>query len=173
MEILRTEKEFLQVVKNLTYKDIKKGSVKITVYTTPKNNSVKYDVDANFTLKSEDSKAEYDEKDYIYLYIEGAKVGGYGYDRWSTALSNGLNIFKQFYKIKTTLKYKKNDYGYKEFYTQKGERVYGLSLDKYISYGIGESSVLYAVKKGFSNVKLTNFYNGKFESQYTFEIIGR
>lgn len=168
MEILKTEKEIIKKFKNLTYKDIKYGHINITLYS--KGGQIYYGkVNANFTLTSEDTNKPYNESDYIFVdYI--VKIGGWGYDKHSTALSEGLNLFKNIYKKKTTLKLKGENY--KEYYTKKGERVYGLSKNNYIDYGIGASSVLYAVKKGFSNLKLISQYYGLNEDNFEFEVKG-
>lgn len=169
MEILNNEKDLQKALKGLTNKDIKSGDIKITIYNG-NGSSVKYDVRINIEKKSDSNV--YDENNYIYYYKEDARIGGGGYDRWSTALSNGLNLCKNIYKIKTTLK-KKATYGnYKEYYTKNGSRVYGLYKDGSISYGIGCDAVLYAVKNGFSNLKLKKAYYGKNEDSFTFEIKG-
>lgn len=161
MKILTTEKEIIKRFKDLTYKDIKNGSIKITLYS--KGGQTYYgQVYANFNLAN-------NENIHINHLI---KVGGWGYDRHSTALSNGLNLFKTIYKKKTTLKYKNNCYGYKEYYTKDNKRVYGLYKDNSISYGIGANSVLYAVKEGFSNLKITSEYYGLNEDNFRFEIKG-
>lgn len=166
MEILNSKKELEKALKGIGAKDITDGHITITIYTKPNASSVLYDVNASLYLK--------DREDGIYYYKEGDRIGGGGYDRWSTALSEGLNLFKNIYKIKTTLKKKTvNELtGFKEFYTRKGRRVYGLYENKAISYGIGVASVLDCVKNGFSNLKLTNAYYGKNEDRFTFEIKG-
>lgn len=164
MEILNNKKDLKKELEGITNKDIKSGSITITIYTKPSASSVLYDVNASIYLKN---------KEYgIYYYKEADRIGGGGYDRWSTALSEGLNLFKNIYKIKTTLKKKTvNEVtGFKEFYTRKGRRVYGLYENGAISYGIGTSSVLDCVKEGFSNLKLTSAYYGKNEDRFTFEI---
>lgn len=165
MEILNNKKDLEQALKGITNKDIKGGSITVTIYTG-KGTSVLYDTSANIYLKDSDEG--------IYYYKEAGRIGGGGYDRWSTALSEGLNNFKSIYKIKTTLKKKVvNELtGFKEFYTKKGRRVYGLYENGSISYGIGVSSVLDCVKNGFSNLKLTSAYYGKNEDRFTFEIKG-
>ena len=168
MEILRSERELEKALKGLTSKDIKKGYIDVTIYTTPTSNAVNYDVRINIEKKNDGT---YNEENYIYYYKEKSRVGGGGYDRWSTALSNALNLCKTIYKRKTTLKVKGDTY--KEFYTKDGRRVYGLYKDNSISYGIGVDAVLYAVYKGFSNVKCIKKYNGRFEDCYKFEIVGR
>ena len=171
MEILTTEKEITRRFKNLTYKDIKNGNINITIYASKTGGTIYGKVNANFTLTSEDTDKTYSGSNYIYVdYI--VKVGGYGYDRHSTALSNGLNLFKNIYKKKTTLKYKADYCSLKEYYTKDNKRVYGLSKDNSISYGIGTSAVLYAVKEGFSNLKLTSQYYGLNEDSFKFEIKG-
>lgn len=164
MEILNNKKELHDAIKDLDSKNIKSGSITVTIYTKPSASSVLYDVSASIYTKESDEG--------IYYYNEGARIGGGGYDRWSTALSEGLNLFKNIYKIKTTLKKKTVNSltGFKEFYTKKDRRVYGLYENGSISYGIGVSSVLDAVKEGFSNVKLTSAYYGKNEDRFTFEI---
>ena len=164
MEILNNNKELHEALKNLNYKNIKGGSITVTIYTKPSGSSVLYDVNASIYLKESDEG--------IYYYKEGSRIGGGGYDRWSTALSEGLNLFKNIYKIKTTLKKKTVNSltGFKEFYTKKDRRVYGLYMDGGISYGIGTSSVLDCVKNGFSNLKLTSAYYGKNEDRFTFEV---
>ncbi len=163
MEILETKKDLEKALKNITYKDIKSGSIRMVIYTKPSASSVFYDINASIYLKNDES---------IYYSKEGNKIGGYGYDRWSTALSEGLNLFKKLYKIKTTLKKKTVNKmtGFKEFYTRKDRRVYGLYEDGSISYGIGVSSVLEAVKEGFTNIKQTSGYSGKYEDGYNFII---
>ena len=164
MEILNNKKDLQNELEGISAKDIKSGSITIIIYTKPNASSVLYDVNASFYLK--------DREDGIYYYKEGNRIGGGGYDRWSTALSEGLNLFKNVYKIKTTLKKKTvNELtGFKEFYTRKNKRVYGLYENKSISYGIGVSSVLDCVKEGFSNVKLTRANYGKYEDMFTFEV---
>ena len=163
MEILNNKKDLLNALKELNYKNIKNGFITVTIYTKSSGSSVLYDVHANIYTKESDEG--------IYYYNEGSRIGGYGYDRWSTALSEGLNLFKNIYKIKTTLKKKTVNRltGFKEFYTKKDRRVYGLYENGSISYGIGVSSVLDAVKEGFSNLKLTSTYYGKNEDRFTFE----
>ena len=171
MEILTTEKEITRRFKNLTYKDIKKGNIDITIYASKTGSTTYGKVNASFTLTSEEADKPYNESDYIYVdYI--VKVGGCGYDRHSTVLSNGLNLFKNIYKKKTTLKYKVDYCSFKEYYTKDNERVYGLSKNNSISYGIGANAVLYAVKEGFSNLKLTSQYYGLNEDNFVFEIKG-
>lgn len=163
MEILNNKKDLQDALKGLNSKDIKSGSITVTIYTS-KGSSVLYDVNASiYTKNSEEG---------IYYYKEGARIGGGGYDRWSTALSEGLNMFKNIYKIKTTLKYKKVNQltGFGEYYTRKDRRVYGLYKDGSISYGIGVDAVLYAVGEGLSNLKLTSAYYGKNEDCFKFEI---
>lgn len=162
MEILENKNELEKALKNINYKDIKSGCIRITIYTKPNANSVFYDVSGSIYLKDSDEG--------IYYFKEANRIGGYGYDRWSTALSEGLNLFKKLYRIKTTLKKKTvNELtGFKEFYTRKDRRVYGLYEDGAISYGIGVNSVLSCVKEGFSNLKQTGGYCGKYEDQYTF-----
>lgn len=167
MEILKNEKDLQQALKGLTNKDIKGGSITVTIYN--KGQFVGYDVNATIEKKTDGNT--YDQEAFIYYYKEGARVGGWGYDRWSTALSNGLNLFKNIWKIKTTLKKRKN-YGVKEYYTKSGARVYGLYEDASISYGIGTDAVLYAIKNGISNLKMTSAYYGKQEDRFTFEIKG-
>lgn len=164
MDILNNKKDLQDALKGLTSKDIKSGSITITIYTKPNGSSVLYDVNASIYTKNSD--------DGIYYYKEGARIGGGGYDRWSTALSEGLALFKSIYKIKTTLKYKKVNQltGFGEYYTRKDRRVYGLYKDGSISYGIGVDAVLYAVDEGLSNLKLTSAYYGKYEDRFTFEI---
>lgn len=164
MEILKNKKELQNALKGLTPKDIKSGSITITIYTKPNGNSVLYDVNASIYVKGQEEG--------IYYYKECDRIGGGGYDRWSTALSEGLNNFKNIYKIKTTLKKVTVNKltGFKEFYTRKGRRVYGLYKDGTISYGIGVSSVLDCIKEGFSNIKLTSAYYGKNEDRFSFEI---
>ena len=166
--ILEREKDLEKELKGLTYKDIKSGHIDVTIYTRPNASSVFYDVCVNIEKKHEER--QYDEKNYISFYKEGMRVGGWGYDRWSTALSNGLNLLKNIYKIKSTLK-RQGEY-YKEYYTKDGRRVYGLNKDGSISYGIGVDTVLNAVKYGFSNVKLTKAHYGKNEDFFSFEIKG-
>lgn len=165
MEILTTEKEIIKRFENLTYKDIKKGNIDITLYS--RGGQTYYGkVNASFTLTSGDTDKPYNENDYIYIdYL--VKVAGWGYDKHSTALSNGLNLFKTIYKKKTTLKLKD-----KEYYTKDNKRVYGLYKDNSISYGIGASSVLLAVKHGFSNLKLKSQYYGINEDNFKFEVKG-
>lgn len=166
MDILSNKKELQEVLKDLDNRSIKRGSITVTIYKKPGASSVLYDVNASIYTKDSDEG--------IYYYKEGARIGGGGYDRWSTALSEGLNLFKNIYKIKTTLKKKTvNELtGFKEFYTKSGRRVYGLYMDGGISYGIGTSSVLDCVKNGFSNLKLTDAYYGKNEDRFSFEIKG-
>lgn len=163
MEILNNKKDLEKVLKNLTSKDIKSGSITVTIYNS-KGSCVLYDVNASIYTKNNEEG--------IYYYKEGSRIGGGGYDRWSTALSEGLNMFKNIWKIKTTLKYKKVNQltGFGEYYTRKDRRVYGLYKDGSISYGIGVDAVLYAVKEGISNLKLNNAYYGKNEDRFTFEI---
>ena len=165
MEILNNEKDLQKELKGIDKKNIKGGSITVTIYTG-KGTSVLYDTDVSIYLKDRDEG--------IYYYKEKARIGGGGYDRWSTALSEALNTCKSIYKIKTTLKKKTvNELtGFKEFYTKKGRRVYGLYENGSISYGIGVSSVLDCVKEGFSNLKLTSAYYGKYEDRFTFEIKG-
>lgn len=164
MELLKTKKELTEALKNITYKDIKSGHITITIYTKPSASSVLYDVNGSIYLKDSDEG--------IYFFKEADRIGGYGYDRWSTALSEGLNNFKSIYRIKTTLRKKTVNKltGFKEFYTRKDRRVYGLYENGSISYGIGVSAVLDCVKEGFSNLKLTSAYYGKNEDRFTFEI---
>lgn len=168
MEILNNEKDLKKELKGLSAKDIKSGSITITIYNGS-GSSVKYDINAIIEKKTEGE--EYNPEAFIYYYKEGARVGGGGYDRWSTALSNGLNLFKNIWKIKTTLKRRKT-YNVKEYYTKDGRRVYGLYKDGSISYGIGTDGVLYAVKNGFSNLKLKSAHYGKKEDCFKFEIKG-
>lgn len=164
MEILKNKKELQNALKGLTPKDIKGGSITITIYTKPNGNSVLYDVNASIYVK--------EQEEGIYYYKEADRIGGGGYDRWSTALSEGLNNFKNIYKIKTTLKKVTVNKltSFKEFYTRKGRRVYGLYENGAISYGIGVNSVLDCIKEGFSNIKLTSAYYGKNEDRFSFEI---
>lgn len=166
MEILKNKKDLQNALKGLTPKNIESGSITITIYTKPNASSVLYDVNASIYVKGQEEG--------IYYYKEADRIGGGGYDRWSTALSEGLNNFKNLYKIKTTLKKKTVNKltGFKEFYTRKDRRVYGLYENGAISYGIGVSSVLECVKEGFSNIKLTSAYYGKNEDRFTFEIKG-
>lgn len=166
MEILKNEKDLQKALKGITAKDITGGSIHITIYTRPSASSVLYDVSASIYVKGQEEG--------IYYTKEGNRIGGYGYDRWSTALSNGLNLFKNIYKIKTTLKKKtvNSMTGFKEFYTKNDRRVYGLYEDGAISYGIGVSSVLDCIKEGFSNIKMTSSYSGKYEDGYSFKIKG-
>lgn len=166
--ILEREKDLQKELKGLTYKDIKDASINITIYTKPNASSVFYDVSINIEKKHDGE--QYDEKNYISFYKEGLRVGGWGYDRWSTALSNALNLLKNIYKIKSTLK-RQGKY-VKEYYTKDGRRVYGLYEDGSISYGIGTDAVLNAVKYGFSNVKLTKAHYGKYENFFSFKIKG-
>lgn len=166
--ILYTTKELEKELKGLSYKDIASGSIDITIYTRPNASSVLYDVRVNLTKKHDGY--EYNENNYISFYKEGLRVGGGGYDRWSTALSNGLNLLKNIYKIKSTLK--RQGEHYKEYYTKDGRRVYGLYKDGSISYGIGTDAVLYAVKMGLSNVKLKRAHYGKYEDFFSFDIKG-
>ena len=163
MEILNNKKDLEKALKGLTSKDIKSGSITVTIYKG-KSAGVLYDVGANIYTHDSDHG--------IYYYKEGSRIGGGGYDRWSTALSEGLNLFKNIWKIKTTLKYKKvNEFtGFGEYYTRKDRRVYGLYKDGSISYGIGVDAVLYAVCEGLSNLKLTNAYYGKNEDRFSFEV---
>ena len=93
MEILNNAKDLKKALKGITNKDIKGGSITVTIYTG-KGTSVLYDTNASIYLKDSDEG--------IYYYKEGGRIGGGGYDRWSTALSEGLNNFKSIYKIKTT-----------------------------------------------------------------------
>lgn len=167
--IINNVKELKKELNGLTYKDIKHGTIDITIYTRPNATSVLYDVSINIEKKHNDET--YNENNYISFYKEGSRIGGYGYDRWSTALSEGLNLLKNIYKIKTTLKRKGENY--KEYYTKDGHRVYGLYKDASISYGIGTDSVLNAVKMGLSNVKLKKAHYGKYEDCFRFEIKGR
>ena len=166
--ILEREKDLEKELKGLTYKDIKDASINITIYTKPNASSVFYDVSINIEKKHDGE--QYDENNYISFYKEGMRVGGWGYDRWSTTLSNGLNLLKNIYKIKSTLK-KQGEHA-REYYTKDGRRVYGLYEDGSISYGIGTNSVLNAVKYGFSNVKLTKAHYGKNEDFFSFKIKG-
>lgn len=164
MEILNNKKDLEKALKNINYKDIKSGSITVTIYTKKSASSVLYDVNASLYVKNQDEG--------IYYFKEADRIGGGGYDRWSTALSEGLNLFKNCYRIKTTLKKKTVNKltGFKEFYTRKDRRVYGLYENGSISYGIGVSAVLDAVKNGFSNLKLTSAYYGKNEDRFTFQI---
>lgn len=164
MEILNNKKDLEKALKNINYKDIKSGSITVTIYTKKSASSVLYDVNASLYVKNQDEG--------IYYFKEADRIGGGGYDRWSTALSEGLNLFKNCYRIKTTLKKVTVNKltGFKEFYTRKDRRVYGLYEDGSISYGIGVSAVLDAVKNGFSNLKLTSAYYGKNEDRFTFQI---
>lgn len=177
MLFYETKKELEKRMEGLTYKDIKNGSLTVFIYNNGKAGVVKYDIYGSITLKTEDQHEGYDEKDYIHINIQNKRIGGYGYDRWSTALSEGLNTIKNLYKIKTTLNYKKVNKvtGFGEFYDKKGSRVYGLYKDGSISYGIGVSAVLDCVKRGFSNVKLdeVSSYQGRNEDRFTFTIKGR
>lgn len=166
--ILEREKDLEKELKGLTYKDIKDASINITIYTKTNASSVFYDVSINIEKKHDGE--QYDENNYISFYKEGLRVGGGGYDRWSTALSNGLNLLKNIYKIKSTLK--RQGEHYKEYYTKDGRRVYGLYKDGSISYGIGTDAVLYAVKMGLSNVKLRRAHYGKYEDFFSFDIKG-
>ena len=164
MEILNNKKDLKKALEGINYKDIKNGSITVTIYTKKSASSVLYDVNASLYVKNQDEG--------IYYFKEADRIGGGGYDRWSTALSEGLNLFKNCYRIKTTLKKVTVNKltGFKEFYTRKDRRVYGLYEDGYISYGIGISAVLDAVKNGFSNLKLTSAYYGKNEDRFTFQI---
>lgn len=164
MEILNNKKDLEKALKNINYKDIKSGSITVTIYTKKSASSVLYDVNASLYVKNQDEG--------IYYFKEADRIGGGGYDRWSTALSEGLNLFKNCYRIKTTLKKVTVNKltGFKEFYTRKDRRVYGLYEDGSISYGIGVSAVLDAVKNGFSNLKLASAYYGKNEDRFTFQI---
>ena len=164
--IINNVKELEKELKGLSYKDIKEGFVDITVYNKPNASSVFYDV--RFNIEKKHDNPEYNEDNYISFYKEGLRIGGYGYDRWSTALSEGLNLFKNIYKIKTTLKRKGEHY--KEYYTKDGRRVYGLYKDASISYGIGTDAVLNAVKMGLSNIKLKKAHYGKYENEFCFDI---
>lgn len=159
-------KELEKELKGLSYKDIKGGFIDVTVYAKPNASSIFYDV--RFNIEKKHDNTEYNEDNYISFYKEGLRIGGYGYDRSSTALSEGLNLFKNIYKIKTTLKRKGEHY--KEYYTKDGRRVYGLYKDASISYGIGTDSVLNAVKYGLSNVKLRSAHYGKYENAFHFDI---
>lgn len=159
-------KELKKELKGLSYKDIKEGFIDVTVYVKPNASSVFYDVRLNIEKKHD--SPEYNEDNYISFYKEGLRIGGYGYDRSSTALSEGLNLFKNIYKIKTTLKRKGEHY--KEYYTKDGRRVYGLRKDASIDYGIGTNAVLNAVKYGLSNVKLRSAHYGKYENAFHFDI---
>ena len=91
MEILKNEKDLQKALKGITPKDIEGGSIRVTVYNKKGCSSVMYDVNASIYLKDTDEG--------IYYYKEGSRIGGGGYDRWSTALSEGLNLFKNIYKI--------------------------------------------------------------------------
>ena len=164
MEILNNKKHLEKALKNINYKDIKSGSITVTIYTKKSASSVLYDVNASLYVKNQNEG--------IYYFKEADRIGGGGYDRWSTALSEGLNLFKKCYRIKTTLKKVTVNKltGFKEFYTRKDRRVYGLYEDGSISYGIGIPAVLDAVKNGFSNLKLTSAYYGKNEDRFTFQI---
>lgn len=161
-------KELEKELKGLSYKDIKGGFVDITVYAKQNASSIFYDV--RFNIEKKHDNPEYNENNYISFYKEGLRIGGYGYDRSSTALSEGLNLFKNIYKIKTTLK-KKGEHC-KEYYTKDGRRVYGLRKDASIDYGIGTDAVLNAVKYGLSNVKLRSAHYGKYENAFHFDIKG-
>jgi len=178
MDIINNKKDLKNEIKNMTYKDIKNATVNVIIYTTKGSNSVFYDMYGYITKKTEDQHNGYDENDYIHYNIEKQRIGGYGYDRWSTALSEALNTLKQLYKIKTTLKKKVvNNYtNFKEYYTKDDRRVYGLYEDGSISYGIGTSSVLDCVDRGFSNVKVNKkaCYSARRNSEdgYSFTIKG-
>lgn len=75
------------------------------------------------------------------------KAGGYGYDKWCTACSNALNIFKEKFT-----RYKKGKY----------KTSYGLDNDNSIDYGIGLNAVIDCIRC-FKNVKINKIYYGKYE----------
>lgn len=103
-----------------------------------------------------------------YYYGEFTKnVRGYGYDKQSTAVSNCLNEFRQFYKPYTTLRYNKEDMNY----YKNNKRLYGLYKDYTISYGIGVNAVLNCLT-GFKNIELVQRYEGINEDFYCFDIKG-
>jgi len=178
MEIIENKKELKKAIEKLTYKDIKEGSINVIIYSKNNASSVFYDVYGYITKKTEDINAPYDENDYIHFNITCNRIGGYGYDRWSTALSEGLNLLKNIYKIKTSLRKKvvNRSTGFKEFYKKDGSRVYGLYEDGSISYGIGVPAVLGCVEDGFSNVKIikNRCYQARINAEdgYSFTIKG-
>jgi hypothetical protein len=157
-------KELRKALENVTSEQIELGGFDVTIYRLPTQQKVYYDIRGTIALKTNDTN--YNEENYIYFYIEKMSVGGGGYDRWSTALSNSINIFKNVLKLKNSIKWENEYNGY-----LKNSRLYGLYQDKTISYGIGVPSVLYATK-GYKNLELTKQYQGKYEDSYSFEIKG-
>lgn len=94
------------------------------------------------------------------------RASGYGYDKHSTAISNAINKYKNLYKIKRGTKWESETSAHA---INKNHTFYGVYKDKTISYGIGFASVVNCLGV-FSNVKILQQYNGRYETFLKLEI---
>lgn len=94
------------------------------------------------------------------------KAGGCGYDKHSTTASEAINKFKFLYKFKNGLQWED---GTEHVTTKQGRRIYGINKNKYISYGIGISSVLNCLN-AFNNVKVISINYGQKSDYIRLEI---